>query len=99
MRLFTLCVVALLSLATVAQAQETCTEEGQTALETCIADATTACEATYPECQPAAVTLEDAQALLLERCGTCEEARNFGKFNSCLKQVRKVPCFTTSFTD
>ncbi len=67
---------------------QTCTEENAAALETCLADAKLACEASFPSCEPAAVTVEDALALLSDRCGSCEEVKNFGKYNSCLKQVR-----------
>lgn len=72
----------------IAQAEESCTEENQLVLDGCIENARTACEASVPECEASTITPEATLALVEEKCGLCADARNFGKFNSCLKKVR-----------
>lgn len=83
-----ICVTSLCCCLPAAFAQETCTEENQEVLDSCIADARASCEASVPECEPTTITPEATLLLLAERCGSCEEAQKFGKFNSCLKKVR-----------
>lgn len=86
----TIAIICCLLLPAVSLAQEACSEEDKTLLETCLSDAKTTCEATYPGCEPDPLTPEEALDLLEEKCGACADAKNFGKFNSCLKKLRNA---------
>lgn len=81
-------VVLLLLVPASVFSQESCNADDQSALEACIVDATDTCEAAYPECTVVAITPEAALSLLAERCGSCDDVKNFGRYNSCLKRVR-----------
>ena len=91
MKKSTLQIISAFILCTIAGnavAQEACSDEMKTALETCITDATTACKAQYPGCEPSTtLTVEAALTMLAEKC-SCAESKNFGRFNSCMKRFR-----------
>lgn len=92
-------IFCILLLSGSAFAQDACTDELQEQLDTCIEDAKTSCQDSVPECEPTALTPEGALALLAERCGTCTDARNFGKYNSCLKRTRNAIRKLRALTD
>lgn len=69
-------------------AQEACSDEDAAALELCISDSKVACLALYPSCERPALTEQEAIDAIEAAC-SCGDAKNYGKYRSCVAKVSK----------
>ena len=67
-------------------AEELCNEQEAEELKVCVEDCQLACQEQYPACKKQPFSLEDLRAAIAERCD-CEQARNFGRYRSCVAQL------------